>query len=723
MDELPEKPAASARGSGDRGLRLDSWKEIAAHLNRDVRTVQRWEKTANLPVRRLHQAGLRTVFAYTVDLDDWLRQQGPAVEESSEADAVDGAVDQETDQKVDTPVVPARRRRWLLYAGAAVLLAAASAVAVWRKSPAPMGPFTARPITSDPGIERDPDISPDGKYVAYAAETPEIHSRIDVRLIEGGEARAITSSPDDEWSPAWSPDGGRIAFLRGDLAGKATLLITSALGGEERTLTEVRAYPRGRTLLIGHLVAWTPDGRHVVVPDRGADGKGGLVLVDAKNGERTPLTSPAAGTFDVEPSLSSDGRLLLFNRIRGQTLSDVFLQNLDAAFRPVGSPRKLPPAGDWNGTPRLLEDRREVLVCAGSVPRLSLWRERADGSGKPVSLGIIGDNAVQTAVHRASGRIVFRTFRIDFDVLRFPLPAVPSATHRTTPETLLATTPQEPPVQEFLQSTYADRSPVYSPDGSHVAFISDRTGRRQLWVSDGAGEKPTEWTQPFEADIQTPSWSQDGSRIVFTGEGPAGLDQLFVADRTTRTAARVTNDGLDYAGAVWSHDGANLYAAAAVKNVYSIYRLPSTGGAAEKILSGYAAVAGAEPTGKGLYAVRRVDRNQTELAYIPFPAGKAEGNVLTDPSGHYQAVHLAAMNFLEDAWVTRDGIYYLERRADKPLAPVALKFRTHDGAVRLLQEYSQPPGRGLSVSADGRFAVTTRVVPPISDLVLLEAAK
>ena len=111
----------------------------------------------------------------------------------------------------------------------------------------------------------------------------------------------------------------------------------------------------------------------------------------------------------------------------------------------------------------------------------------------------------------------------------------------------------------------------------------------------------------------------------------------------------------------------NLFAAAADKNVYAIYRLPSAGRVAEKILPGYAAVAGVEPTGKGLYEVRRIDRNRAELDYVPLPAGKA--------------LHLAAMNFLEDAWVTRDGVYYLERRDNTPLAPVALKFRTHDGDV------------------------------------------
>ena len=461
----------------------------------------------------------------------------------------------------------------------------------------------------------------------------------------------------------------------------------------------MRAYPRGRTLLIGHLAAWTPDGRHLVV-DRDADAKG-LVLIDTGSGQRTPLTSPAAGEFDVEPSLSSDGRLLLFNRIRGQTLSDVFVETLDAALRPNGSPRKLPGAGSWNGTPRLLEDRHEVLTCAGSVPRLALWREPLDGSAKPVSLGIIGDHAVQSAIDRSNGRktgrIVFRTFRIEFDILRFPIPAASSAT------------PVEPPVRGFIESTFVERSAAYSPDGSQVAFVSDRTGRRQLWVSDGAGEKATEWTQNFEVDMHTPAWSRDGSEIVFTGEGPAGLDQLFIAGRDARTAVRVTNDELDYSGAVWSHDGANLYAAAAVKNVYSIYRLPSAGGTPEKIFPGYAAVAGVEPTGKGIYAVRRVNRYLTQLDYVPFPDGPA--------------LHLAAMTFIDDAWVTRDGIYYLERMADKPLAPVALKFRSHDGAVNLLEEYSKPPGSGLSVSADGRFAVTTRVVAPISDLMLLEPPK
>ncbi len=51
--------------------RLDSWKEIAAHLKRDVRTVQRWEKNERLPVHRKHHEKLGSVYAFKSELDAW----------------------------------------------------------------------------------------------------------------------------------------------------------------------------------------------------------------------------------------------------------------------------------------------------------------------------------------------------------------------------------------------------------------------------------------------------------------------------------------------------------------------------------------------------------------------------------------------------------------------------------------------------------------------------
>ncbi len=51
--------------------RMEGWKEMAAHLGRSVRTIQRWEREAGLPVRRLVVGGKAQVFAYRHELDGW----------------------------------------------------------------------------------------------------------------------------------------------------------------------------------------------------------------------------------------------------------------------------------------------------------------------------------------------------------------------------------------------------------------------------------------------------------------------------------------------------------------------------------------------------------------------------------------------------------------------------------------------------------------------------
>ncbi len=55
--------------------RLDSWKEIAAHLNRDVTTVQRWEKREGMPVHRHLHDRMGSVYASRAELDAWARSR------------------------------------------------------------------------------------------------------------------------------------------------------------------------------------------------------------------------------------------------------------------------------------------------------------------------------------------------------------------------------------------------------------------------------------------------------------------------------------------------------------------------------------------------------------------------------------------------------------------------------------------------------------------------
>ena len=74
--------------------RLDSWKEIAAYLNRDVTTVQRWEKRESMPVHRHLHEKRGSVYAVPEELDAWVQSRRPPV---------DGP---EEDLEAEIPAVP-----------------------------------------------------------------------------------------------------------------------------------------------------------------------------------------------------------------------------------------------------------------------------------------------------------------------------------------------------------------------------------------------------------------------------------------------------------------------------------------------------------------------------------------------------------------------------------------------------------------------------------------
>jgi hypothetical protein len=75
MGEPSQDTTPSVRPTEDR---LDSWKEIAAYLNRDVTTVQRWEKREGMPVYRHLHDRMGSVYASRAELDAWTRSRNPA---------------------------------------------------------------------------------------------------------------------------------------------------------------------------------------------------------------------------------------------------------------------------------------------------------------------------------------------------------------------------------------------------------------------------------------------------------------------------------------------------------------------------------------------------------------------------------------------------------------------------------------------------------------------
>jgi TolB-like protein/tetratricopeptide (TPR) repeat protein len=118
---IPSPPRA------DTSDRLESWKDIASYLKREVRTVQRWEKTEGLPIRREQRDKLATVFAYRSEIDAWRHSR--QIDES-DVDTPDEHNDVNVDNGSDvidpSPTDPEpARRRFPIY-----LLLAASVIAL-----------------------------------------------------------------------------------------------------------------------------------------------------------------------------------------------------------------------------------------------------------------------------------------------------------------------------------------------------------------------------------------------------------------------------------------------------------------------------------------------------------------------------------------------------------------------------------------------------------------
>jgi Tol biopolymer transport system component len=106
-----------------------------------------------------------------------------------------------------------------------------------------------------------------------------------------------------------------------------------------------------------------------------------------------------------------------------------------------------------------------------------------------------------------------------------------------------------------------DREPRFSPDGTKIAFASDRAfkGSYDIWVVDLASGKLTQWTSAA-ADEYEPAWSPDGSEIAFvSGTGIAGTTiQAVKADGTTRTLVTAPT-GARLNSPSWSADGKLAY--------------------------------------------------------------------------------------------------------------------------------------------------------------------
>ncbi len=177
----PTSAGARAGGGPSPSDRLDSWKEIAAYLRRDVTTVQRWEKREGMPVHRHVHDRLGSVYAFRAEIDAWARRRAH-LDSAIEATPVEGPA------SGPLPARPVRRRR-LFLAVAAIGTLLLAVISVWfvrgraRTEENVLAGAVLQQLTDFEGIQEAAAISRDGRFVAFLSDR---EGRMDVWLTQVG---------------------------------------------------------------------------------------------------------------------------------------------------------------------------------------------------------------------------------------------------------------------------------------------------------------------------------------------------------------------------------------------------------------------------------------------------------------------------------------------------------------------------------------------------------
>ena len=588
-----------------------------------------------------------------------------------------------TGRDVRRPVLPQRTRPvalvWGLIAAAVVLV---GALIAYRAGVAGVRPLASVPVTSTPGDERDPALSPDGERVAFAwdggTNVPDEAPQFDIYVqpTAGGAPTRLTMHPADELSPAWSPDGERVAYVRCGKGGECGVHVVDAGGGAEETLVA------SGDLAITDLV-WSPDGARLAFSGRrGRQGAFSLHLLPLDGSPPQRLTSPAS-TYpgDLNPAFSPDGQQLAFVRTELDGRQDVAVVTVSGGrVRRLAREQKGVTGLDW--TP----DGSEVVYAANREGAAGLWRVGLDG-GDPrwVALGADGGEIAGPSVGRRGG-VAFARQQVRSQVVSVG----PGAE-----------------AEPLVPSTRDDRQPTVSPDGQRVAFVSTRSGSHEVWTAHPDGSGAEQLTAFAGARVSGPRWSPDGRRLAVSAR-PEGNADVFVV-LPNGEVRPLTDDSADDVAPTWSRDGNWVYFASNRGERWQIYRVPSAGGDAEPVTV-HGGVAAAEAPGGDLLVLRPDQRGLWRLPVV-------DGEV-RDARARRLNVNLSPADWAN--WsVVGDEVYVLLRDYERRGSVARVDLRT--GRAQTLAAVADvPEDSGLGVFPGGQRFLLSRLDRADSDIVWVE---
>jgi Tol biopolymer transport system component len=466
---------------------LESWKEIAAYLKRDVRTVIRWEKAEGLPVhRQMHQAR-GSVFAYPSELEAWKASRELKLDKAPRS-------------------TPWRRAAEAAGFALAVLLALGTAgggpfVAPLRAASDDESPGIVMRQVKFPGLEGTlfAQLSPDGQRMLYVR--PQGAGRpadLSARDLSSGHEETVVAGFGDE-SPGlffrWSPDGAHVVYTHQ----RRELLVVGSHGGEPRLLWSA---PDARVLV--KPLDWARDGRSILAAlvDEGAQATR-LVLVPTEGGGSRVVVSGTRDDVGDWARLSPDGRFVAGLRT-GHGMGRVCVWASD------GDQEAAVTEADANASPPFWSpDGRYLVFISDWMKTKDLWAvPMRDGRPRGEPLRVkqdLGRNAMLTGFTAAGQLTMIVTgegtpadlFVLDVD--------------RSTGEARgeLAAYAKYPTEHMF---------PRWSPDGSRLAYTSRKGQLRWPLIVVGSLDGKSEEEIPVSGYYATNvAWSPDGTQLLFSG--------------------------------------------------------------------------------------------------------------------------------------------------------------------------------------------------------------
>jgi eukaryotic-like serine/threonine-protein kinase len=386
------------------------------------------------------------------------------------------------------------------------------------RSAAPIEVSSTQRLTSDMGLEIHPAVSPDGRFVVYAAGTA-ASTRLFLRTVDGGRTIPLTDdSTAIEEQPRWSSDGDRILFLS-----RGRAMVVSALGG---AATRVAGPTDGVPV---SAATWSPAGDEIAVVRGGT-----LSVVELEGGsERMVLEAPTmlsdCSWSPVTPHLacvngnrtySSPG--YLFGNLAPSAIVSVGLRD--------GTLQELAPPDATNQSPVWSGDGHTIYFVSNRHGTPDVYAQRVGGGGVPdgdPQRITVGSHVHSFSLSADASRMAYSVYTAQANLWTMPIPDEGDAIG----------------LADARQLTFGNQvveAGRPSPDGAWIVYDSDVAGTSDIWRVPTGGGAPEQLTDDPMSEF-APDVSPDGRELAYHG-WMGESRELFVRTLETGSVLQLTDD-------------------------------------------------------------------------------------------------------------------------------------------------------------------------------------